>query len=119
GKVACEQVAGAMHISVNAGSPLQVVRTARADILCHAADRIELIVTPERAPELWNVLRRHAQPSGAGCWDRLAIQAGIPVITPETQEEFIPQMINLDLIGGVSFKKGCYPGQEIVARTQY
>ncbi|MCW5607715.1 MAG: folate-binding protein YgfZ [Nitrosomonas sp.] len=119
GKAACEQVAGTVHISVNADSPLQVIRTAQADVLCHAADRIELIVTPEHASELWNILRRHAQPSSADRWDWLAIQAGIPVITLETQEEFIPQMINLDLIGGVSFKKGCYPGQEIVARTQY
>src|SRR5690606_31472691 len=43
----------------------------------------------------------------------------IPTIFNATQEQFIPQMVNLDIIGGVSFKKGCYPGQEIVARTQY
>ena len=42
-----------------------------------------------------------------------------PVITPGTQEQFVAQMANLELIGGVSFKKGCYPGQEIVARMQY
>ena len=47
------------------------------------------------------------------------IRLGIPVILPETQEQFVPQMVNLDAIGGVSFQKGCYPGQEIVARTQY
>jgi len=40
-------------------------------------------------------------------------------VVPGTQEEFVPQMANYELIGGVSFKKGCYPGQEIVARTQY
>jgi tRNA-modifying protein YgfZ len=49
----------------------------------------------------------------------LNIRAGIPVITPATQEQFVLQMTNLDLLGGVSFKKGCYPGQEIVARTHY
>jgi len=47
------------------------------------------------------------------------IQSGIAVITPKTQESFVPQMVNFDLTGAVSFKKGCYPGQEIVARTQY
>ncbi len=52
-------------------------------------------------------------------WSALDIAAGIPVITPATQEEFVPQMVNLDLIGGLSFSKGCYPGQEIVARTHY
>jgi folate-binding protein YgfZ len=52
-------------------------------------------------------------------WDLALIQAGIPVITTPTQDAFVPQMANFELVGGVSFKKGCYPGQEIVARTQY
>jgi len=52
-------------------------------------------------------------------WNSLRIAAGIPVITPATQEEFVPQMVNFDLIGAVSFAKGCYPGQEIVARMHY
>jgi tRNA-modifying protein YgfZ len=46
------------------------------------------------------------------------IQAGIPRILSETQEEFVAQQVNLDLLDGISFKKGCYIGQEIVARTQ-
>ncbi|MDH4150174.1 MAG: folate-binding protein [Betaproteobacteria bacterium] len=52
-------------------------------------------------------------------WTALDIEAGIPFITPPTQEEFVAQMVNLDLIGGLSYTKGCYPGQEIVARTHY
>jgi folate-binding protein YgfZ len=52
-------------------------------------------------------------------WEQLDIEAGIPVIVPATQEQFVPQAVNLDLIGAVSFDKGCYPGQEIVARTHY
>ena len=47
------------------------------------------------------------------------IQAGLPVLQPQTQELLIPQSVNLDLIEGVSFKKGCYPGQEIIARVRY
>ena len=47
------------------------------------------------------------------------IRAGLPLITAATQEEFVAQMLNYEVIGGVSFNKGCYPGQEIVARTQY
>ena len=43
----------------------------------------------------------------------------LPLITVPTQEEFVAQMLNYELIGGVDFHKGCYPGQEIVARTQY
>lgn len=52
-------------------------------------------------------------------WIAADIAAGIPFVTPATQEEFVPQMVNLDLIGGLSYSKGCYPGQEIVARTHY
>ena len=55
----------------------------------------------------------------SGAWAAADIAAGIPFITPATQEEFVPQMVNLDLIGGLSYSKGCYPGQEIVARTHY
>ena len=47
------------------------------------------------------------------------IMAAVPWVSLATYESFVPQMANMDLIGGVSFKKGCYPGQEIVARTQY
>ncbi len=46
------------------------------------------------------------------------VQSGIPRILPETQEEFVAQQVNLDLLDGISFKKGCYIGQEIIARTQ-
>jgi tRNA-modifying protein YgfZ len=52
-------------------------------------------------------------------WARMDIEDGVPWITPDTAERFVPQMVNLDLLGGVSFAKGCYPGQEIVARTHY
>jgi folate-binding protein YgfZ len=56
---------------------------------------------------------------GNQAWHLAAIHAAIPQVTLKTQEEFVPQMINFELLGGVNFKKGCYPGQEIVARSQY
>lgn len=52
-------------------------------------------------------------------WSLSLIREGVVHVVPGTQEEFVPQMANWDLIGAVNFKKGCYPGQEIVARTQY
>jgi folate-binding protein YgfZ len=55
----------------------------------------------------------------AALWDWLDIHAGEPRITQPTSEQFVPQMVNFDVLGGVNFKKGCYPGQEIVARSQY
>lgn len=52
-------------------------------------------------------------------WRWTEVLAGVPRIVAATSEHFVPQMLNLDLSGGVSFTKGCYPGQEIVARTHY
>ena len=52
-------------------------------------------------------------------WNDLEVLSAIPRIVLATQEQFVPQMINFESVGGVDFKKGCYPGQEIVARSQY
>ncbi len=52
-------------------------------------------------------------------WNFLEVLSGIPRIVLATQEQFVPQMINFESVAGVDFKKGCYPGQEIVARSQY
>lgn len=71
------------------------------------------------APAIWKALAQHATPAGSACWDWLEIRAGIPTVLPATQEAFVPQMVNLEVIGGVNFKKGCYPGQEVVARMHY
>lgn len=68
---------------------------------------------------LWNQLDVNAAPAGAHAWDMLNIHAGIPTITPETSEAFVPHMTNMQLINGVDFQKGCYTGQEVVARMQY
>ncbi|MCX8016792.1 MAG: folate-binding protein, partial [Rhodocyclaceae bacterium] len=59
--------------------------------------------------------------AGLEAWHLAEIRAGMPRIVAATQEAFVPQMVNYELpaVGGVSFQKGCYPGQEIVARTQY
>jgi folate-binding protein YgfZ len=52
-------------------------------------------------------------------WNDLEVLSAIPRIVQATQEQFVPQMINFESVSGVDFKKGCYPGQEIVARSQY
>lgn len=62
--------------------------------------------------------------AGAGsaarnAWRLADIRAGLPTVTAATTGEFVPQMVNLDLLGGISFTKGCYTGQEIVARMKY
>jgi hypothetical protein len=59
------------------------------------------------------------EPADAALWRWLDIRAGFPLVTAATQDQLVPQMANLELLGGVSFDKGCYTGQEIVARTQH
>ncbi len=75
--------------------------------------------TAQDAPTAW---LRHAgtlPPAPASLWRWTEIMAGLPQVIQETREQFVPQMINFELVGGVNFRKGCYPGQEIVARSQY
>ncbi|MCR4347258.1 MAG: folate-binding protein YgfZ [Sulfuricaulis sp.] len=81
--------------------------------------RFEIIAATDVATKLWNSLKAKATPVGPSAWAWLDIMAGIPSVHPETSDVFVPQMANLEIVGGVNFKKGCYPGQEIVARMQY
>ena len=107
------------HFPALPQNPLDIVHHDDTSLIRLGADRFQLNTTPQHAPVLWQQISAGAKPVGSSCWDWLNIRAGIPVILPQTQEEFVPQMANLDLIGAVNFKKGCYPGQEIVARMQY
>ena len=81
--------------------------------------RFEVLGTAAAVKALWTKLDVHAAAVGAGPWALLDILGGIPDLQPETLDAFVPQMINLDVLGGISFNKGCYTGQEIVARTHY
>ena len=100
--------------------PGDVRHVADAAIIKLPVDRYEIAVAAASARAFEEALGKHGfSPAAADLWRRLDILAGVPVITVATQEEFVPQMVNLDLIGGVSFTKGCYPGQEIVARLHY
>ena len=74
---------------------------------------------PDKLQAAWLALAEKCKPVGRNAWDWLDIQAGLPSIHPETSEEFIPQMLNLDVLNALNFKKGCYPGQEIIARMKY
>ena len=93
--------------------------TDNAFVLRLGDDRFDLFIAPEAAQEMWQKLAAGAKPVGAPTWDWLLINAGIPAVLPQTQDHFVPQMANMEVLGGVSFNKGCYPGQEIVARSQY
>lgn len=78
--------------------------------------RFEIAGPPHATEDLWRCIKDHAVPVGASAWAWSDIMAGMPNIYPETSGAFVPQMANLELLGGVNFKKGCYSGQEIIAR---
>jgi folate-binding protein YgfZ len=82
-------------------------------------ERYLALASPERLGALWPALSRGTPIEGPEGWRLLDVRAGLPQVYKETQESFVPQMANLDLINGISFTKGCYPGQEIVARMHY
>lgn len=95
----------------------EVVNGESSSLIKLGEHRWQINAAPQRAQEIWSAIA--AQPVGSACWDWLNIRAGIPFILPQTQEEFVAQMVNFEVLGGVNFKKGCYPGQEIVARMQH
>lgn len=82
-------------------------------------DRWHCYLTPDAAMAAWDRMAKRAIPTDTDHWMRFDVAEGIPWILPATRELFVPQMVDLERIGGVSFTKGCYPGQEIVARSQY
>lgn len=81
--------------------------------------RFEVFCSLDHARALWQAIAEKANVVSSSSWDYLNIQNGLPFIDSHTSEEFVPLMANMDLINGVSFTKGCYTGQEIVARTHY
>ncbi len=82
-------------------------------------ERYEIFGNFEDAKSLWSQCKNTATPVDNNGWNYLNILAGIPTITEASSEAWIPQMVNYIAIGGVDFKKGCYPGQEVVARLNY
>ena len=118
---------GAAEVLARAGLPVaETGATARAGALriwrqpgsTHSAERFMLIAPRASAAELM-VLLGSVTTVTPGVWWWSQIDAGVPTVLAATQEKFVPQMINLEVLGGVNFRKGCYPGQEVVARSQY
>ena len=88
-------------------------------ILPSANHAVLIAPVQQLADELNSLLSEGWQLANENSWHISEIESGVPAIEPETREQFTAQQLNLDLIGGVSFRKGCYPGQEVVARLHY
>jgi len=81
--------------------------------------RYEIFCSFEHATKLWQELEEKTNIVNTAYWNYLNIKNGLPFIDGNTSEQFVPQMANMELINGISFEKGCYTGQEIVARTHF
>jgi len=81
--------------------------------------RYAVVATASAAARVRTLLQQHARGVGRDVWEWLAICAGVSMVTAATQDLFVAQMANWDALGGLDFHKGCYPGQEIVARTHH
>lgn len=94
--------------------------TTNADhALCITPNIFECWLTPETAQQLWLAAAPDCKAGNTIDWDLLKIRQGIADVRAETVDMFIPQMLNLDQLGGINYKKGCYTGQEVVARMTY
>jgi len=83
------------------------------------APRFEVIGSADTLAELWTACSEGCSMADESAWRLQNIDAGVPSVDEKTTEAFVLQMLNLQHINGVSFKKGCFPGQEVVARMQY
>ena len=96
-----------------------VLQHERHMVIKIAEHRYQVFGNLEDCKSLWSNLDVHCTPVSGACWELLNIRDGIPEITSATADAFVPQMLNMDLLNGISFDKGCYTGQEIIARTHY
>lgn len=81
--------------------------------------RYEMIGEPSSIKKQWGNLLKLTQPAPENTWKHCNIRTGIPSIYSETSEKFLPHEIQLDKLNAISFEKGCYTGQEIIARMHY
>jgi folate-binding protein YgfZ len=84
-----------------------------------AVPRFQCVGSAPTLRRLWQSLAGRTAAAGEADWSLRRILAGVPTVYPATQDRFLPQMLNLHELGALDFKKGCYTGQEVIARLQY
>lgn len=111
-----EQIMGAIPEPVGAVHSADAMQLIR---LGHTPDRFVLAVPAGDLPEIWAKLADTLPVVTGETWRLFEIRAGMPTVISATQEAFVPQMLNLEPLQGISYQKGCYPGQEVIARMHY
>ncbi|MDZ7787476.1 MAG: folate-binding protein [Halofilum sp. (in: g-proteobacteria)] len=112
---------GAVVDSLPAEPGQSVISEAGARIVRLAGPRPRWQIHGEReaVTAVWDQLAGHTVEVDSSQWRLLDIEAGIPAVHEATAGHFVAQMLNLDRLGAIDFRKGCYPGQEVIARTHY
>ncbi|UCD70088.1 MAG: folate-binding protein YgfZ [Betaproteobacteria bacterium] len=115
------QAAGALTalLAPPAERSFAAIREGTGSVITLPGDRYLVVCRAHQARTMWRTLSSKMRPAGSNWWQLQTIRAGIATVTSATQEAYVPQMLALDAYGAVSFDKGCYPGQEIVARMHY
>jgi len=112
-----DQVLAANTIAVPGEALHTVVRTQDSWVMRLEGGRLRVLLERDSKPVRAD--RLALAEVDASCWTLEDIRAGVPQVGAATQDLFVPQMVNFDIVSGLDFKKGCYPGQEVVARAQY
>jgi folate-binding protein YgfZ len=102
-----------------APAPGAVMTVERVTLLGLPDGRMLVVGPHDAAADLHARLAAHATAAEPALWRTARVLAGVPLVRAATSDLFVPQALNFDVLEGISFRKGCYPGQEIVARTQY
>ena len=99
----------------------QVSKFDQGFVFCSnvAQQRYVIYCQPEAAIDLWLQLTDHARPASTAQWEISQIKDGLIYVGEEVSQHYVPQMLNLQEMGTINFQKGCYTGQEVVARMQY
>ncbi len=105
-----------LNIPTNAG---EVHAVDGIVIICHPDNSGRYLITGSIEALIKKLPELNRKLSSSSLWELLDILAGLPWITSTTQEQFLPQMLNLDALKSLSYQKGCYPGQEVIARLHY
>ena len=116
GPGASNAVHAALGVAVAAGAAV-----AQGDLVLLGLPEGRVLVEAPAGAQAATLARLapHAATGTTDDWRRAGIRAGVPLVTSATSDQFVPQALNFDALDGISFRKGCYPGQEIVARTHY
>jgi len=110
-----------VRFDTQAPRPWHQAGDATTQLVTHPGTRPRLLIClpAARLEADWTWLREHATPVGNGVWRLHDIQAGLAWLDASQRDTYLPQMINWEALGGISFKKGCYTGQEVVARAHF